>query len=455
MKIDLGEDFEPHEGQKRILADRSRFQVVACGRRWGKTTMIVLKVIFQIMENIQKGQLLESDSIALVFLSDGNAQPVWNKLIRILGTLVTDKDKSSMSFRIKGTFSIEFWSVEAIVKNETIRGRSYRAVFIDECGSITQLLAMWQELIMPTLNDNRGRAMFTGTPKGFNDFEVIFRYEDSPIMKKYWKSFTAESIENPHFYQSEWDMAKESLPSSTFDQEYRARFVTTNTVLFARDDFEIIESLPDYAWTHRVCYWDIANSQQSSKKGNYTASMRNSTAMGQSPNVYVDKIFNVKGLWGTTFPLMKKAMLEQLDSIHWIEGEGIGSLAFEMIQDDADLAHLDIRRTVRKVFNAASKYDRASRWAIKAKAREYKIVDEENTKLMIDQWCKFPNDKQDDLVDVGSGNCIALMIDNGYPLVAPKEVVKLEIPTLKIGKTIDETDLEVERLLKKFGGMRC
>lgn len=38
-------NYEPHEAQRRLHADRHRFQTVCCGRRWGKTRFAAAKMI--------------------------------------------------------------------------------------------------------------------------------------------------------------------------------------------------------------------------------------------------------------------------------------------------------------------------------------------------------------------------------------------------------------------------
>lgn len=39
----------PHQGQQAILQEPSRFQVVACGRRWGKTEMAKLALFRRVL----------------------------------------------------------------------------------------------------------------------------------------------------------------------------------------------------------------------------------------------------------------------------------------------------------------------------------------------------------------------------------------------------------------------
>lgn len=455
--IDIVIPFEPHAGQLKILNDDHRFKTVACGRRWGKTTFIVILVMMQVAMNLQMGW---GRDIALIFLSDGNSTPVWNRLKHLGEEIATAKDEATRTLRINDSFNIEFWSVEAIVKNETIRGRAYCLMVVDEAGVVNGLKAMWQALLFPTLTDYQGSAVFCGTPQGFNDFYDFFQLEKGEKMSKYWKSFTAWSKDNPHFSEEEWELAKDMYgeDSDYFKQEFKAEFVSNAAMLFNREDFPIIEKLPDKEVIMQVRYHDIANSKNSNKKGDYLSSLR-LTVFKDDNNIYIDTPFREKGLWGVNYPKMKACILKEPLTIHYIEAEGIGSLAWEVIKQDKakDLFGYDIRETNRAQFNNQSKYDRASRWALKASKREIVIVDSWDTKELLDQIALFTRHPHDDYVDNISGGVIALILEKVLPDTAKQskkteEEVKVESDS---ESSNDMTEEEIEALFAEMGGFLC
>jgi PBSX family phage terminase large subunit len=79
----------------------------------------------------------------------------------------------------------------------------------------------WQEDILPTLTDRRGRALFLSTPVGYNHFYDLYQEE---LKNEDFKSFKFTSYDNPHLPADEIDKLKKSMTDDRFAQEYMAEF---------------------------------------------------------------------------------------------------------------------------------------------------------------------------------------------------------------------------------------
>jgi len=201
--------------QKQIAKNKTRFRVVNCGRRFGKT-------ILATEEMIALGLHREA-RIAYVAPTFQQARDIaWEQLKRRLVNVNPDINESRLEIKfnnVAGTTStIVLRGWEAI---ETLRGQSYDFVVLDEVASMRYFWEGWQEVIRPTLTDRKGGAMFISTPKGFNHFYELYNMEATD---KQFKSFHFTSYDNPNIPSEEIDEAKNQLTEDRFAQEYLADF---------------------------------------------------------------------------------------------------------------------------------------------------------------------------------------------------------------------------------------
>lgn len=394
----------PHRGQQKVLKRRKRFNVVACGRRWGKTTFILILIMLAVADNLLTGK---TQDIAFVGINKKNYSPIWNTIKALLKSRTTAISNQETTLRVNDQFNIEFWSMEALTKTEGARGRAYRLMVIDEMGSLPNFKAVWQAVLYATLNDYRGEAWFCGTPKGFNDFQEFSEYCKHPFMKDYWTFYTAKSIENPNFTEEEWLLAKAQLTDDYFRQEYEAEFIALGNNLFDKDDFGRIDELPDLTWKCQLRYWDIANSL----KGDYTASIRLNVD-ANSPIVVLDRPRRFRGRWGQTYPSVKGVIKSEPETVNLIETEGIGSMAYEFVMQDisTELNGFTVYEAGRQ-YTSKSKWDRANGWAMKSKLKEFYYVNSDPVEddEFFKQIPRFPFYKNDEYVDSISGGHLGVI----------------------------------------------
>lgn len=151
-----------------------------------------------------------------------------------LQPIIKDVNESRLEFKVKtqdgGESLIFLRGWEAI---ETLRGQAFDFLILDEVASMRNFWIGWQEVLRPTLTDNKGDAMFVSTPKGYNHFYDLFNKE---LIDKDFKSFNFSSYDNPFLPVEELDNAKTSMTPERFEQEYMASFQKTQGLVYKEFD---------------------------------------------------------------------------------------------------------------------------------------------------------------------------------------------------------------------------
>ena len=197
---------KPHSTQLNVLNSKSRFIVLMCGRRWGKS--LVSQVIA--IQDCLKGK-----SVAYVTPTFLLAKVFFGEVCSLLpeGSYTTNMSSLIIKFITGG--QIRFFTG---VRLDSFRGLKFHRVIIDEASFIPDLEKGWMNSIRPTLTDYQGTAIFLSTPKGKNYFYSLWMKKD----EEQWESFKYTTYDNPHISKSEIDDAKISLPMPIFEQEYMA-----------------------------------------------------------------------------------------------------------------------------------------------------------------------------------------------------------------------------------------
>lgn len=152
----------PHAGQRRVAAERRRFNVLCAGRRFGKTTL----GIERLTRSAVRGHAVAWCSPSYRMLTE-----VWREARRLLAPVVERTDSQQHRLELLGGGVIEMWSLD---QPDVARGRKYRTVVIDEAAMVRHLEEAWNAVLRPTLVDIRGGAWFLSTPKGLNFFKRLY-----------------------------------------------------------------------------------------------------------------------------------------------------------------------------------------------------------------------------------------------------------------------------------------
>lgn len=195
-----------HTAQQQVVDESKRFNVLQCGRRFGKTTLGVDLEIDKALDGLPTGWFAPTYKI----LDDA-----WRESVAATRDIAQKVDKQERRIELITGGVIEFWSLDTA---DPGRSRKYARIVIDEAGIVRDLQAAWNEAIRPTLTDYRGDAWFLGTPKGRNYFHQLFVKGQEP--KGDWKSWRFATTDNPHMSAEEIESARADLPDAAFRQEY-------------------------------------------------------------------------------------------------------------------------------------------------------------------------------------------------------------------------------------------
>lgn len=200
---------QPHFNQQKIINEAKRYNVLCCGRRFGKSALAVNLLSELAIEGWPVGYFAPTYK-----LLDGT----FKECSVALSHITKRKHEHQFIELITGGI-IDFWSLD----NELAgRSKKYKRVIVDESAFIGNLGEAWNESIRPTLTDLEGDAWFMSTPKGKNDFFKF--YTKAAQGDEGWKSWHMTSYDNPFLKVSEIDAAKAGMPELAFNQEYLASF---------------------------------------------------------------------------------------------------------------------------------------------------------------------------------------------------------------------------------------
>jgi hypothetical protein len=208
-----------HPAQATIKAEARRFNVVDCGRRWGKTTL----GIDVLMAPTLAGYPVAFFSPTYKMLAD-----VWREMRLALGPVALRINAQEHRIELVTGGVVDMWSLDVA---DAARGRKYKRVVLDEAAMVSGLENAWQAVIRPTLTDYAGDAWFLSTPKGLNFFHTIWaRGLDNE--NREWKSWKMPTVSNPFIDPAEVEAARQELPELTFQQEYLADFLADAGAVF-------------------------------------------------------------------------------------------------------------------------------------------------------------------------------------------------------------------------------
>lgn len=204
---------ELHVNQQRIINEAKRFNVLKCGRRFGKTELTKEITI----EGAAAGKL-----IGYWAPTYKDLDKVWIEINAILFPLISKKNEQLKKITLVTGGGIDMWSLE---DPNSGRGMSYDIAIIDEAEKVRHLKTAWEATIRGTLIDREGSAWFMSTPQfGDTYFKKLYKYAiEHPDDN--WAAWIFTSYDNPFLSKTEIDEAKNLLHHTTFDCEYMAEDV--------------------------------------------------------------------------------------------------------------------------------------------------------------------------------------------------------------------------------------
>jgi len=212
------------QDQWDIVQHPAKVKLVACGRRWGKTTTAGSVAIAAASQGAR---------VAWIVPIYKNSYGLWNDLERILAQgvarkkVIMRKHERTIHFKDSGG-TLYVFSAD---RETSIRSNAYHLVVVDEAARISS--EIWDATIEPTLADYDGDAILISTPKGRNFFYRLWLRGRSGRDPRY-AAFQAPSYANPNpNIQAAFLRAKDSVSRRIFQEEWLAEFVENSGTVFS------------------------------------------------------------------------------------------------------------------------------------------------------------------------------------------------------------------------------
>jgi|TARA_B100000085_G_scaffold107779_1_gene98291 predicted phage terminase large subunit-like protein len=273
--------------QQEVWADPTRFKIVAAGRRTGKSRLAAWMLIVNALQ-------AEKGHVFYVAPTQGQARDImWSTLLDLGHDVISGSHVNNLQIKLINGATI---SLKGADRPETMRGVSLKFLVLDEYADMKP--EVFEQILRPALADQKGCAMFIGTPMGRNHFYELYKYAELGDDETY-KAWHFTSYDNPILDSSEIDIAKKSMSSYAFRQEFMASFEARGSEMFKEDWISFSDDEPEIGDYYIAA--DLANylDPTATKKSKNAKADEAAIAIVKvnSHGWYVDNI--IHGVWTT------------------------------------------------------------------------------------------------------------------------------------------------------------
>ena len=375
--------------QQDVYNAQERFKVVAAGRRCGKSRLAAWMLILNALE-ASKGHVF------YVAPTQGQARDImWGDLLDLAHPIISGSHVNNMQIKLINGATI---SLKGADRPDTMRGVSLKFLVMDEYADMKP--SVWEEVLRPALADQKGSALFIGTPKGRNHFYELYKYaelENDPT----YRGWHFTSYDNPLLDPEEINVAKKSMSSYAFRQEFMASFEALGSEIF-KEDWVVFGDDPDegdyYIAVDLAGFADVAKASNSKSKRLDTTAI--AVVKANTEGWFVEDI--IYGRWD-----IKKTAKKIFDAVDKYKPISVGIEKGAL--KNAVLPYLtDLMKSNQRFFRVEElthgnqkKIDRIV-WALQGRFENGQVTLNEgpwNTEFC-DQLFQFPNPLvHDDLID--------------------------------------------------------
>jgi len=234
--------YHPTPKQAELHTDPHRFKVCVWGRRSGKST-------FAFMEAVQTCWETPNAKVWIICPTYGQAKDVYWREQDIMGKLLPEgsyvkKNDSELLILFHHNALLQFKGAE---NKETLRGSGLNVIILDEVAEYRYFDEIWNNILRPALADKGGRAIFIGTPKGYNHFYDLYErgQNNNQPQNKDWKSWRVATWDSGNPWtltevgKKEIEQIKSEKAEDYVMQEYGADFRKHTGLIFKEFDRDI------------------------------------------------------------------------------------------------------------------------------------------------------------------------------------------------------------------------
>ncbi len=209
--------------QKQVWSDNTRFKIVAAGRRTGKSRLAAWMLIVNALQ-------ADRGHVFYVAPTQGQARDImWQTLLELAHPVVSNAHINNLQIKLVNGATI---SLKGADRPETMRGVSLKFLVMDEYADMKP--EVFEQILRPALADQKGAALFIGTPMGRNHFYDLYKYAELEDDESY-TAWHFTSYDNELLDPDEIDLAKKSMSSYAFRQEFMASFEARGSEMFKEE----------------------------------------------------------------------------------------------------------------------------------------------------------------------------------------------------------------------------
>ena len=209
--------------QCTVFNSLARFRALVAGRRFGKTYLSQVELC---RAAFKPGRL--AWYVAPTYKQAKRV--VWKPLKQLTRPYwACQPNETDLRIEIKGGGTI---CLRGADNYDSLRGEGLDFLVLDEYASIGK--EAWQEVLRPSLADRQGKALFIGTPRGYNHFYDLYQ---EALNQPDWETFQFTTEQGGNVTKEEILSATHDLDERTFRQEFQATFenLGSGLVYFAFD----------------------------------------------------------------------------------------------------------------------------------------------------------------------------------------------------------------------------
>ncbi len=223
--------------QIEVWQDKSRFKVIAAGRRCGKSNLAIKMLLAKALE------APEGSAVVYVAPTLGQARQIaWDALLTQGRSVIKQAHVNNLDITLVTGRKIHIRSAE---NPDTLRGLKLYFAVIDEAAFVKE--EVFTKILRPALADLKGEAVLISTPDGRTWFYDAFKTGESGKSKD-WKSWHLTTYDNPTIDPEELEAAKKTLSTFHFNQEFLASFTNSGTGLFKEEWLKYGTEPADGSW---------------------------------------------------------------------------------------------------------------------------------------------------------------------------------------------------------------
>jgi hypothetical protein len=213
--------------QREVFLSPHRFRLLVAGRRFGKTYLANVELF-----RAASGPGRQAWYVAPTYRQAKRI--AWTPLKELTRPYWASKpQESDLKIELQGGGTIALRGADSY---NSLRGEGLDFVVLDEYASMAP--AAWNEVLRPALADRRGKALFIGTPRGFNHF---YDLHEAAQGQSEWATFRFTTEEGGNVAAEELQSAARELDERVYRQEFDASFenLTSGRVYYAFDRSDV------------------------------------------------------------------------------------------------------------------------------------------------------------------------------------------------------------------------